>query len=118
MRARREASTPPAIPGFEYVRLLGLGGFADVFEYRQDLPQRSVAVKVLLASSIDEATRERFFVEANLMAQLSHHPSIVTIHHADIAADGPPFSVAGAQPATRNTVRIAPAGLSMSSVVR
>ena len=50
MRARREASTPPAIPGFEYVRLLGLGGFADVFEYRQDLPQRSVAVKVLLAS--------------------------------------------------------------------
>ncbi len=93
MRARREASTPPAIPGFEYVRLLGLGGFADVFEYRQDLPQRSVAVKVLLASSIDEATRERFFVEANLMAQLSHHPSIVTIHHADIATDGRPFLV-------------------------
>ena len=75
------------------MRLLGLGGFADVFEYRQDLPQRSVAVKVLLASSIDEATRERFFVEANLMAQLSHHPSIVTIHHADIAADGRPFLV-------------------------
>ena len=93
MRARREASTPPVIPGFDYVRLLGLGGFADVFEYRQDLPQRSVAVKVLLASSIDEATRERFFVEANLMAQLSHHPSIVTIHHADIAADGRPFLV-------------------------
>src|SRR5690606_30252419 len=93
MRARREASTPPTIPGFEYVRLLGLGGFADVFEYRQDLPQRSVAVKVLLASSIDEATRERFFVEANLMAQLSHHPSIVTIHHADISADGRPYLV-------------------------
>lgn len=93
MRARREPSVPPLIPGFEYVRLLGLGGFADVFEYRQDLPARSVAVKVLLASSIDEATRERFFVEANLMAQLSHHPSIVTIHHADIAADGRPFLV-------------------------
>lgn len=93
MRARREPSTPPVIPGFQYVRVLGLGGFADVFEYRQDLPQRSVAVKVLLASSLDPETRERFFAEANLMAQLSHHPSIVTIYHADIAADGRPFLV-------------------------
>ncbi len=93
MRARREPAAPPLIPGFEYVRLLGLGGFADVFEYRQELPRRSVAVKVLLASSLDSETRERFFAEANLMAQLSHHPSIVTIYHADIAADGRPFLV-------------------------
>ncbi len=93
MRARREPSTPPTIPGFQYVRVLGLGGFADVFEYRQELPQRSVAVKVLLASSLDPETRERFFAEANLMAQLSHHPSIVTIYHADIATDGRPFLV-------------------------
>jgi len=44
---RRQPSLPPRIPGFEYVRLLGMGGFADVFEYRQELPRRSVAVKVL-----------------------------------------------------------------------
>lgn len=93
MRARREPAAPPLIPGYEYVRLLGLGGFADVFEYRQELPRRSVAVKVLLASSLDGTTRERFFAEANLMAQLSHHPSIVTIYHADIAADGRPYLV-------------------------
>ncbi|MGO1316751.1 MAG: serine/threonine-protein kinase [Cellulomonadaceae bacterium] len=93
MRARRAPSAPPQIPGYEYVRVLGLGGFADVFEYRQELPHRSVAVKVLLASSLDEATRQRFFAEANLMAQLSHHPSIVTIYHADIAQDGRPFLV-------------------------
>lgn len=93
MRARREPAAPPQIPGFEYVKLLGLGGFADVFEYRQDLPSRSVAVKVLLASSLDDETRARFSTEANLMAQLSHHPSIVTIHHADISADGRPYLV-------------------------
>lgn len=93
MRARREPAAPPQIPGFEYVKLLGLGGFADVFEYRQDLPSRSVAVKVLLASSLDDETRVRFSTEANLMAQLSHHPSIVTIHHADISADGRPYLV-------------------------
>ena len=78
MTARREASPPPELPGYEYVRVLGLGGFADVFLYRQHLPRRDVAVKVLLAGSLDDDVRERFQTEANLMAQLSHHPSIVT----------------------------------------
>lgn len=93
MTARREASAPPDLPGYEYVRVLGLGGFADVFLYRQHLPRREVAVKVLLAGSLDDDVRERFQTEANLMAQLSHHPSIVTIHHAAIASDGRPFLV-------------------------
>jgi eukaryotic-like serine/threonine-protein kinase len=91
--ARREPSAPPTLPGYRYVRLLGLGGFADVFLYRQDLPVRDVAVKVLLAGSLDDDVRERFQTEANLMAQLSHHPSIVTIHQAAIAADGRPYLV-------------------------
>jgi len=91
--ARREASAPPRLPGYEYQRVLGLGGFADVFLYQQDLPRREVAVKVLLAGSLDDEVRARFQSEANLMAQLSHHPSIVTIHHAAIAADGRPFLV-------------------------
>jgi hypothetical protein len=91
--ARREASTPPRLPGYEYLRVLGLGGFADVFLYQQELPRREVAVKVLLAGSLDDEVRGRFQQEANLMAQLSHHPSIVTIYHAAIAADGRPFLV-------------------------
>ncbi|PFG34274.1 serine/threonine-protein kinase [Sanguibacter antarcticus] len=93
MSSRRQPSIPPKIPGYEYVRLLGMGGFADVFEYRQELPRRSVAVKVLLGGSLDQDAREAFFGEANVMAQLSHHPSIVTIYQADIAADGRPFLV-------------------------
>ncbi|NTW42136.1 MAG: serine/threonine protein kinase, partial [Cellulomonadaceae bacterium] len=93
MSARREASQPPVIPGFEYVRLLGMGGFADVFLYRQLMPRRPVAVKVLLASSLDDEARVRFRTEADLMATLSHHPSIVTIHHADVAPDGRPYLV-------------------------
>ena len=70
MQQRREPSPPPVIDGYTYVRLLGLGGFADVFEYQQHLPRRSVAVKVLFASSIDSGTRDSFNSEANLMAQL------------------------------------------------
>jgi len=90
---RREPSTPPQIPGYEYIRLLGMGGFADVFLYRQLMPRRPVAVKVLLASSLDDHTRARFRTEADLMATLSHHPSIVTVFQADVAADGRPFLV-------------------------
>ncbi|MGW6129812.1 serine/threonine-protein kinase [Cellulomonas sp. NPDC055163] len=93
MTARRVASDPPRIAGHRFVRVLGLGGFADVFLYEQDMPRRSVAVKVLLAGSLDDDLRVRFQSEANLMAQLSHHPSIVTIFHADIAPDGRPYLV-------------------------
>ena len=93
MTSRREPSQPPRIPGYEPSRLLGMGGFADVFLYDQLMPRRAVAVKVLLASSLGDDVRERFRAEADLMARLSHHPSIVTIYHADVAPDGRPFLV-------------------------
>lgn len=62
-----------------------------MFLYEQELPRRRVAVKVLLAHASGEVARQQFVAEANLMAQLSTHPSIVTIHHADTAADGRPY---------------------------
>lgn len=91
--ADRPASSPPQLPGFDLVGALGLGGFADVFLYRQQLPSRQVAVKVLRAAVLSDEARARFTDEANLMARLSHHPSIVTVHHAAVAADGRPFLV-------------------------
>lgn len=93
MTSRREASQPPVIPGYTYVRLLGMGGFADVFLYRQLMPRRQVAVKVLLAASLDDVARARFRAEADIMASLSHHPSIVTVYQADVASDGRPYLV-------------------------
>lgn len=90
---RRAPSTPPELPGYEFVRLLGAGGFSDVFLYQQQLPRRQVAVKVLLADGLDSGARAAFVDEANLMARLSAHPSIVTIFHADIAPDDRPYFV-------------------------
>lgn len=90
---RRAPSTPPALPGYEHVRLLGSGGFSDVFLYEQQLPSRPVAVKVLLTDGLEPRARQAFVDEANLMARLSAHPSIVTIFHADIAADDRPYLV-------------------------
>ncbi|MDR3068879.1 MAG: serine/threonine protein kinase [Cellulomonas sp.] len=93
MTRRRQPSTPPDLPGYSYSRLLGMGGFADVFLYRQELPARDVAVKVLLASHLDDDARAQFVTEANLMAKVSQHPAIVTVHHAGFADDGRPFLV-------------------------
>lgn len=90
---RRPASTPPELPGYTFDRLLGSGGFSDVFLYQQQLPKRRVAVKVLLTEELTDANRAAFVAEANLMAQLSAHPYIVTIFHAEVAPDGRPYFV-------------------------
>lgn len=83
---------PPQIPGFTFVDLVGEGGFADVFRYQQELPTRQVAIKVLRSGS-DAASIELFRAEANVMAQLSNHPSIVPIYQAGVSFDGRAFLV-------------------------
>jgi len=91
--ARRRPSEPPILPGFTHIRLLGSGGFADVFLYEQNMPRRHVAVKVMLADVVTDNVRQMFQVEANLMAQLSSHPGILTVYQASISADGRPYLV-------------------------
>lgn len=88
MSGKRPPAPPPAIAGYEYVSLLGSGGFSDVYLYQQDRPRRKVAVKVLLSDLKTESARRRFESEANLMAQLSSHPYIVTIFEANISGEG------------------------------
>ncbi|BCW44224.1 serine/threonine-protein kinase [Arthrobacter sp. StoSoilB5] len=88
MSSKRPPAPPPPIPGFQYVSLLGSGGFSDVYLYEQDRPRRKVAVKVLLSDLKTEGARRRFESEANLMAQLSSHPYIVTIFEAEITEGG------------------------------
>lgn len=90
---RRLPSTPPSLPGFSFIRVLGAGGFADVFLYEQNMPRRLVAVKVLLAEVVNDDVRRMFQAEANLMAQLSSHPSILTVYQASVSADGRPYLV-------------------------
>lgn len=90
---KRPAAQPPELPGYRFLQHLGSGGFADVFLYEQDLPRRKVAVKVLLRAAIDDGVQDRFVSEANAMAQLSTHPSIVTIYFAGVSPDGRPCLV-------------------------
>jgi serine/threonine protein kinase len=91
--ARRLPSQPPTLPGFSYVHVLGSGGFADVFLYEQNMPRRQVAVKVMLSEVVNDHVRRMFQAEANLMAQLSAHPSILTVYQASVSSDGRPYLV-------------------------
>lgn len=93
MSPRRQHGAPPDIPGFTYLSLLGSGGFADVFLYEQDRPRRKVAIKVLAGDLFSESARRRFEAEANLMAELSSHPNIVTIYQAEVSAEGTSYLV-------------------------
>ncbi|KRA25032.1 serine/threonine protein kinase [Microbacterium sp. Root61] len=93
MSAKRAPMSPPDLPGFTYVDVLGSGGFADVYLYEQHLPRRRVAVKVLLTERISTGSVSEFTAEANVMAMLSTHPAIVTIYQAAVARDGRPYLV-------------------------
>ena len=91
--ARRLPSPPPILPGFSHIHVLGSGGFADVFLYEQNMPRRQVAVKVMLSEVVNDQVRQMFQAEANLMAQLSAHPSILTVYQASVSSDGRPYLV-------------------------
>lgn len=88
----RSPASPPSLPGFEPIELIGSGGYADVFLYKQQKPERLVAMKVLVPEAIASGSGAKDFTdEANLMAKVSAHPYIVQVFQADIAPDGRPF---------------------------
>lgn len=91
--SRRPPPMPPLLPGYEYERLLGSGRFSDVFLYRQARPHRRVAVKVLLSSVLEDSAAQPLVSDATALAQLSTHPSIVTIHQAEVSEERCPHFV-------------------------
>ena len=81
MSSPSSAPQGPPIPGASPKRLLGAGGFADIFLYEQRVPRRDVAVKILRPGGT-RRDHHRFTTEADLMARLSSHPSIVSVYGA------------------------------------
>jgi tRNA A-37 threonylcarbamoyl transferase component Bud32 len=64
---------------YELGRLIARGGMADVFEARDQLLDRRVAVKVFRAA--EAADRDRFDAEVRLLAGLNH-PGLVPVYDA------------------------------------
>jgi serine/threonine protein kinase len=87
------ATAPPQIPGLTDWRALARGGFATVWEARQESLNRPVAVKVDQRTLDSETEQRRFLREAGAAGRMSGHPGIVTVHDAGILADDRPFLV-------------------------
>jgi len=84
---------PPHIPGLTDWRPLARGGFAVIWEARQQTLDRLVAVKVDQRRLDVESERLRFLREAGAAGRMSGHPGIVTVHDAGILADDRPYLV-------------------------
>src|SRR5215469_3031861 len=90
-----ELPQPELIPGsvigerFELVREIGRGGFARVFEARDRVLSRPVAIKLLRRRrQLRDAELELFYREARATARLNH-PNIVTAHDWGAWNDAP-----------------------------
>ncbi len=83
----------PEIKGLSDWRPLARGGFAAVWQARQDSLGRQVAVKVDFRPLDEDKQRRRFLREAGAAGRLSGHPGIVTVHDAGILPDDRPYLV-------------------------
>lgn len=111
-------SAPPELPGFGVLRSIGGGGFADVFLYRQQQPARDVAIKVLRAEQVTPASIHQFEHEANVMAEVSTHPYIVTVHSSGMAPDGRPYIVMEHYPNPHFAIRARGGSMPTAEVLR
>jgi serine/threonine protein kinase len=80
----------PDIPGLTYLHDLGHGGFADVYLYQSQSPNRKVAVKILRQADLSDKRVQRLTDEANAMARLEH-PYIVRVYRVGRTDDGRQF---------------------------
>lgn len=92
MREPEPVAPAPRLDGYEWLRRLGAGGFADVHLYHQESPSRQVAVKVL-RDLTDEHGRESLAREGNAMARVSGHPAIVSLYAVGSTEDRRPYLV-------------------------
>jgi WD40 repeat protein len=77
--SKQSSARRPDLPGYEILAELGRGGMGVVYQARQLRANRLVALKMILSGEYAGATdRERFRVEVEAVARLSH-PGIVQV---------------------------------------
>jgi len=88
-----ETTQPPEIPGFQIDRMIGEGGFGQVWRAYRELDREPVAIKILhleLVRSNDAMTR--FQRELDAIQRLRHTNVVRALDHGTIA-DGRPYLV-------------------------
>ncbi|MDQ2996295.1 MAG: protein kinase [Chloroflexota bacterium] len=96
--------------------LLGQGGMGAVYRSHHPLLNRSVAIKVMLASVADPQAHQRFLREAQVVAVLAH-PHIVNIFDVDVQ-DGQPYIVMDFAPGGSLAARLQGASIGLDETLR
>src|SRR5690242_17812529 len=87
MADRKADRVGEQIGPYQLTRLLGAGGFGEVYEAEHRLIQQRRAIKLLLERHFhDPKQRERFLREARTLAGLDH-PNILPVLEVDEAGD-------------------------------
>jgi serine/threonine protein kinase len=76
---------------YRMVRLLGEGGFGEVYLVENPLIQRRAAVKVLHTALAQDAELVRRFLNEARAASAIRHPNIIDVLDAGGTADGAPY---------------------------
>jgi len=85
-------ASPVRIGRYRILRLLGEGGMGAVYEAEQDLPHRTVALKLIRAGYASAEMLRRFENEAQALGRLQH-PGIAQIYEAGHEGNQPYFAM-------------------------
>lgn len=77
---------------YEVLSLIGAGGMGEVYRARDARLGREVAIKILPADLVSDASRRRRFVQEAQAASALNHPHIITVYAIE-SADGNDFIV-------------------------
>ena len=76
---------------YQVVRLLGQGGFGEVYEAENPLLERRAAIKVLHSGLVQDLGLVRRFLNEARAASGIHHPNIIEVFDAGVTPEGEPY---------------------------
>ena len=84
-------ATGQTFGNFRVVRLLGEGGFGEVYEAENPFLQRKAAVKVLHKGMVQDPELVRRFLNEARAASGIRHPNIIEVFDAGVTEEGAPY---------------------------